>query len=42
MIYQDKLHITCSDTTFLDVMDLNSSKGKALSYIMDMFNISSI
>lgn len=39
--YVEKLYITCSDDIYLDVMNLKTSKGRALSYMMDEMNIPS-
>ncbi|MDQ0252832.1 Cof subfamily protein (haloacid dehalogenase superfamily) [Evansella vedderi] len=37
--YENELYITRSDDIFLDVMNLEVSKGKALRYIMDMLDL---
>ncbi|WP_088104764.1 Cof-type HAD-IIB family hydrolase [Halalkalibacter urbisdiaboli] len=39
--YKEKLYITRSDDIYLDVMNINVSKGKALEQIIDMLQISS-
>jgi Cof subfamily protein (haloacid dehalogenase superfamily) len=39
--YKGKLYITRSDDMYLDVMNINASKGKALQQLMEMLNISS-
>lgn len=39
--YKEKLYITRSDDIYLDVMNINASKGKALRQLMDMLHISS-
>jgi Cof subfamily protein (haloacid dehalogenase superfamily) len=39
--YKGKLYITRSDAIYLDFMNTNVSKGKALHQLMDMMNISS-
>lgn len=39
--YKEKLYITRSDAIYLDVMNINASKGKALYKLMDMLQISS-
>ncbi|MFC4802072.1 Cof-type HAD-IIB family hydrolase [Neobacillus sp. GCM10023253] len=37
--YKEKLYITRSDDVYLDVMNINASKGKALHQLMDRLNI---
>lgn len=39
--YKEKLYITRSDDTYLDVMNINASKGKALYQLLDRLQISS-
>jgi Cof subfamily protein (haloacid dehalogenase superfamily) len=39
--YKGELYITRSDAIYLDVMNTNASKGKALHQLMDMLHISS-
>jgi Cof subfamily protein (haloacid dehalogenase superfamily) len=39
--YKGKLYITRSDAIYLDVMNINASKGKALQKLMDRLQISS-
>jgi Cof subfamily protein (haloacid dehalogenase superfamily) len=39
--YKEKLYITRSDDMYLDVMNINASKGKALHRLIEMLNISS-
>lgn len=39
--YKEKLYITRSDDIYLEVMNINASKGKALHQLMDMLHISS-
>ncbi|MEH7333570.1 Cof-type HAD-IIB family hydrolase [Neobacillus drentensis] len=39
--YKEKLYITRSDDRYLDVMNINASKGKALHQLMEMLQISS-
>ncbi len=40
-IYKEKLYITRSDDTYLDVMNSNASKGKALHQLLGRLHISS-
>ncbi|AOY75717.1 Cof-type HAD-IIB family hydrolase [Clostridium formicaceticum] len=39
--YSERLYITCSADIYLDVMNLGTSKGRALSHILSQMNISS-
>jgi Cof subfamily protein (haloacid dehalogenase superfamily) len=38
--YKEKLYITRSDDIYLDIMNINASKGKALSHLLDSMNVS--